>query len=163
MKKIILLVLIFVSFIFAGCVSDPPVYLFDSDELITNTVKIELVECVNDNPEIIKVDDDTITSFDYNSANVLDKLDNIEFENFIIRLSTIRFHIDNRSVNKPIGKTLILHQKSGNMIVLSCTSIESVGYSFVSEFDSNNNYIAHIARFAERPLFELLINEYFDY
>ena len=34
----------------------------------------------------------------------------------IKKLSNITFHKENYSVNKPIGKTLILHQKNGDMI-----------------------------------------------
>lgn len=47
------------------------------------------------------------------------------------------------------------------MLVLSCTLIDGICYSFVSKFDSNNNYITHIARFADRPQFESLLDAYF--
>ena len=57
--------------------------------------------------------------------------------------------------------TSILHQKNGDMLVLSCTLIDGICYSFVSKFDSNNNYITHIARFADRPQFESLLDAYF--
>lgn len=159
MKKSISIFMVFLLIVLTGC--EPPAYYFDSNDLIANTVKIELLSCKNNNPGMIEVDENNIPSFDYNDVETIDSLDHNQFESFIIELSTIRFHIYNHSVNKPIGRTLILHQKNGDMIVLSCTLINDVSYSFISKFDSNNNYITHIAFFADRPSFETLLNTYF--
>lgn len=163
MRKFILvfMIIVLLPIVLTGC--DPATYYFDSNALIANTIKIELVECKNDKPEMIEVNEENITSFDYNNVELLDSLDKSQFESFIMELSSIAFHLENFSVNKPIGKTLVLHQKNGDMIVLSCTLIDDLGYSFVSKFDSNNNYIAHIAYFADRPQFESLLNAYFVY
>ena len=158
-KFILVFIVLSVSIVLKGC--DPATYYFDADVLISNTIKIELVECKNDDPELIEINEKNITSFDYDNVELIDSLDNSQFESFIKKLSNITFHKENYSVNKPIGKTLILHQKNGDMIVLSCTLIDGTGYSFVSEFDLDNNYITHIARFADRPQFELLLNTYF--
>ena len=161
MRKFILgfIVIVLFSIVLTGC--DPATYYFDADVLISNTIKIELVECKNDKPELIEINEKKITSFDYDNVEVIDSLDYSQFESFITKLSSITFHKENYSVNKPIGRTLILHQKNGDMIVLSCTVIDGIGYSFVSKFDSNNNYITHIAKFADRPQFESLLNTYF--
>lgn len=161
MRKFILIIMVLVSIFLTGCVSDPETYYFNSTDLIDDIIKIELVECQNDNPVKIKVDANNTPSFDYYNVELIDSLDNGQFESFIIKLSCITFHKESYSVNKPIGKTLVLHQKNGDMIVLSCTIIDDRGYSFASKFDSNCNYIAHIAYFADRPKFESLLNEYF--
>lgn len=162
MKKfnLVIVIMVFVSMFLTGC--DPETYYFDSTELIDNTIKIELVECQNDNPERIEVSEDNTPSFDYDNVELVDNLDDSHFESFIIELSSITFHIENYSANKPLGKTLILHQKNGDMIVLSCTKVGDIGYSFASKFDSNSNFITHIANFADRPKFEALLNEYFE-
>lgn len=113
MRKFILvsIILILVSTVITGC--DPATYYFDADVLISNTIKIELVECKNDKPELIEINEKNFTSFDYDNVELIDSLDNSQFESFIMKLSSITFHIRNYSVNKPIGRTLILHQKMG--------------------------------------------------
>lgn len=161
MRKYILSFVLLFSIFLTGCVSDPKTYYFNSDKLIVDTTKIELVECKNDKLEMIEINEKNITSFDYDNVELIDNLDKSQFESFIIKLSSITFHKENYSANKPIGKTLILHQKNGDMIVLSCTLIDGKGYSFASKFDSSCNFISHIARFADRPQFELLLNTYF--
>ena len=161
MRKYILTSIILTLIVLTGCVSDPVTYYFDSDDLIANTVKIELVECENEKPQMIEINEKNTTNFDYNTVEVIDDLDHRQFESFIVKLSSITFHKENFSVNKPIGKALILHQKNGDMLVLSCTLIDGICYSFISKFDSNNNYITHIARFADRPQFESLLDAYF--
>lgn len=161
MKKFILVIILMVSIFLTGCVSDPETYYFAAADLIANTIKIELVECKNEKLEMIEVNEKSITNFDYNEVEPIDNLDNSQFESFIIELSSITFHKRNYSANKPIGKTLVLHQKNGDMIVLSCTLVDGRGYGFASKFDSNCNYITHIAYFADRPKFESLLNEYF--
>ena len=154
MRKCILTFIILTLIVLTGCVSDPATYYFDSDDLIANTVKIE-------KPEMIEINEKNTTNFDYNTVEVIGDLDHRQFESFIVKLSSITFHKENFSVNKPIGKALILHQKNGDMLVLSCTLIDGICYSFVSKFDSNNNYITHIAKFADRPQFESLLDAYF--
>ena len=163
MRKCILTFIILTLIVLTGCVSDPATYYFDSDDLIANTAKIELVECENEKPQMIEINEKNTTNFDYNTVEVIDDLDHRQFESFIVKLSSITFHKENFSVNKPIGKALILHQKNGDMLVLSCTLIGGICYSFVSKFDSNNNYITHIARFADRSQFESLLDAYFDF
>lgn len=116
MKKFILVIILMVSIFLTGCVSDPETYYFDAADLIANTIKIELVECKNEKLEMIEVNEKSITNFDYNEVEPIDNLDNSQFESFIIELSSITFHKRNYSANKPIGKTLVLHQKNGDMI-----------------------------------------------
>ena len=89
--------------------------------IIANTVKVELVECENEKPQMIEINEKNTTNFDYNTVEVIDDLDHRQFESFI----------------------------------------DGICYSFVSKFDSNNNYITHIARFADRPQFESLLDAYF--
>lgn len=64
MRKCILIFIILNLIVLTGCVSDPATYYFDSDDLIANTVKIELVECENEKPEIIEINGKNTTNFD---------------------------------------------------------------------------------------------------
>lgn len=59
--------------VLTGCASDPATYYFDSDDLIANTVKIELVECENEKPEMIEINEKNTTKFDYNTVGVIDE------------------------------------------------------------------------------------------
>lgn len=56
--------------------TDPPTYYFDSDELLIEVIKIELVECINENPQIITVNDGSVPKFDVNSIKLIDELPN---------------------------------------------------------------------------------------
>lgn len=160
MKKYLWALIVLLSFFFVGC--DPATYHFDADALIADTVKIELAECENDDPEEFFIDEDHIPSFDYGNAKIIDSLDPGQFESFIVGLAAITFHIEeDYSANMPIGRTLILHQSNGDMIVLSCNGFDGEYYSFASLFDSNSHFIAHIANFADAPSFDELLNAYF--
>lgn len=99
MRKCILTFIILTLIVLTGCVSDPVTYYFDSDDLIANTVKIELVECENEKPEMIEINEKNTTNFDYNTVEVIDDLDHRQFESFIVKLSSITFHKENFSVN----------------------------------------------------------------
>lgn len=161
MKHLFFIIIIILSFTLYGCVSDPNTYYFDSSILITDTLEIELVFYQNDSPKMITVSDNKFPSFIYENSTSLEMLDTSLLDSFILELSTITFHDQNESANSPVGNTLVLHQSNGDMLIISCSLIEGIAYSFVSRFDSNNNYIEHIASFADRPKFKRLLMKYF--
>lgn len=162
MKKLILFITLLFTLTLFGCVSDPNTYYFDSNILLNNTMKIDLVYYQNDAPEMIVVDQSDFPNFEFGSSTVIETLDSSLLESFILELSLITFHIQNKSSNSPVGNTLILHQTNGNMIVISCTLIDGTAYSFVSTFDSDSHFIEHIARFADRPKFDEMLQKYFN-
>lgn len=145
-----------------GCVTDPATYYFDADELKGDVIKIELLSLVNEKPKQVTVHDDTILSFNRNDAILVKELDTDEIKSFIEDLSTITFHIGNKSVNSPLGYTIVIYMKNQEIIVLSCTIVDGVGYSMVSQFTDRESFIKHIAQFADEPKFRRLIEKYFD-
>ncbi len=145
-----------------GCVSDPPTYHFDSDELLGEVTKIELVECINDNPQMIIVNDDSVPKFDVNSIKLIEKLPNDKMDDFIADLSTITFHKENDSVNSPTGYAVLLYNDKDEIIVISCTLLKNCGYSMVAKFSIDGKFIEHIARFADEPKYRSMLATYFN-
>jgi hypothetical protein len=162
MKKIYLIFLIAILVSLAGCVTDPPTYYFNADELIENVIKIELVNFANENPKQIIVDDDTILVINIIDAILVDELDNDKINDFIDDLATITFHVENKSVNSPLGHTVIIYLKNQEIIVLSCTVVDGLAYSMAAVFTLEGSFIRHIARFADEPKFRKILEKYFE-
>ncbi len=142
---------------------DPASYRFDYEYIVDNVVKIELVECENDNPKNIHVDSNTILKFNYNEIKKIKQLDASKFNGFIDELSKVTFHLENRSVNAPVGFAVLIHLKNNETIVLSCTNIGGTGYSMVAKFSSNCDFIKHIAYFADKHSYDEIVKKYFNY
>lgn len=163
MKKIYFLFLIIIYMIsIIGCVVDPPTYYFNSDELIDTVTKIELVSFVNDNPKQVTVNEDTILSFNMTNATLVKELENDKIKHFIDDLSAITFHINNESVDSPIGYAVIIYIGNQEIIVLSCTIVNDIGYSMVASFTEEGSFIKHIASFADEPKFRKFLEKYFN-
>ena len=163
MKKATILI-IFCLFILllTGCVIDPPTYYFDSDELLREVIKIELVECTNENPQIITVNDGSVPKFDVNSIKLIDELPNDKMDDFIADLSTITFHRENESVDSPTGYAVLIYNDKDEIIVISCTVLNNYGYSMVAKFSIDGKFIEHIARFADEPKYRNMLETYFN-
>lgn len=163
MKKIYLIFFTTImTMILVGCVTDPPTYYFNAEELIETVIKIEIVDFVNLKPEIVIVDDNTKPSINMANASFIKKLHNEKLNKFIEELSTITFHIKNKSVNSPLGYTVIMYMKNQEMIVLSCTVVDGLGYSMNAVFTTEGEFVKHIANFADEPKFRKLLEKYFD-
>lgn len=162
MKKIYCILLISIVMSLVGCVTDPPTYYFNAEELIENVIRIELVNFVNEKPEQVIVNDDTTLSFNMVNATLIKELDNEKIKDFIDDLSTITFHIENKSVNSPLGYTIIIYMENQETIVLSCTVVDGLAYSMVAVFTVDGSFIEHIAKFADEPKFRKVLERYFD-
>lgn len=163
MKKIYLIFFATIMMMsLAGCVTDPPTYYFNAAELIGNVIKIELVDFVNEKPEIVIVDDSTIPSINMADATLIKELNNEKVNSFIEDLSTITFHVENKSVNSPLGYTVIMYMKNQEIVVLSCTVVDGLGYSMVAVFTVEGEFVEHIANFADEPKFRKVLEKYFD-
>lgn len=145
-----------------GCVTDPSTYYFNADELKDNVIRIELFSLVNEEPKQVIVNDDTILRFNKINATLIKELENNEIKDFIDDLSTITFHIENKSVNSPLGYTIVIYLENQEIIVLSCTVVNGVAYSMVATFTLEGSFIKHIARFADEPKFRKIVEKYFD-
>ena len=161
MKKTYCIFLIVICLL-TGCAVDPPTYHFDASDLKEKATKIVLVECENDNPEWIEIDEDTFPSFDVASVKLVKELPEDKMENFIDGLSTITFHIENESVNSPIGYAVLIYTSEQNVIVLSSTTLSNRAYSIAATFTIEGNFVNLIARFADRSSFTRLVEECFE-
>ena len=121
-----------------------------------------MVEYKNEDYKIVDASKDGL-KFDPEKVVKVETLNNEKVENFLGDFEKIIFHIENESVNEPIGYCLLWHLKNGNFIVFSSTMIKGDrAYSMVAEFDSDNNFVVHHARFAARPHFEDVLDDYFE-
>lgn len=57
-----------------------------------------------------------------------------KINDFVNELSTIRFHIDNRSVNSPVGYAVLIHVQNKEIIAYILVAI--YGYYNISEYDN---------------------------
>ena len=161
MKKTnILIICCLIILLLTGC--DPGIYYFDSDELLEEVTKIELVECVNENPKMITVSDGSVPKFDVNSIKLIVELSNDKVDDFIADLSTIRFHHENESVDSPTGYAVLIYNDKDEIIVISCTILNNYGYSMVAKFSIDGKFVEHIARFAEGSKYRNLLEKYFN-
>lgn len=159
MKKLYAVLLIIIVLL-SGC--DPGCYYFDADEIADQAVKIQLVICENPSPQKIIVKEDTVLYFDVEDAEIVETLENEKIEEFAKDLSTVTFHIENESVNAPIGYAVLIHMQNQEIIVLSCTTINGVGYGMAAAFSIDGNFLRHIACFADAPKFRRILAKYFE-
>ena len=154
---------LFIIVLLSGCVSDPATYYFDANNIINQATQIQLVVCENDNPININVEEDTILFFDIDNIRIIETLETEKIDEFAYELSSITFHIEMKSVNSPVGYTIIIYMENRELIVLSCTVIGGIGYGMAAIFLNDGTFVRHIAQFADRPKFKRLLNNYFDF
>ena len=145
MKKIcsILLIIIIIIISLCGCASDPATYYFSKNAYINEIESIELVKYNNEAFEMVDASKETL-KFDYEKVETLETLDVNKIDAFLEDFEEIVFHVENDSVNEPVGYCLLWYLKNGNFIVFSCTLIKKDrGYSMVAEFDSTGKFIQH--------------------
>ena len=148
MKK----VLSFVCFLFCllflvSC--DPAMNHIDSDELIANTVKIELYDYENENPKLLRINGKEKPKFDFNKATLIATLDESHFEDILNDIAEDDYLLFGTALNEPMGKTLVLHQNNGSMIVLfGCVYTnekdKTYYYGDCYVFDENGTFVEHI-------------------
>lgn len=161
MKKICFILLIIIMTSLVGCATDPPTYYFNPDEILEKVIKIELVYSVNENPREVIIDGNTTLSFNMGNTTFIKELDKDKIEDFVNELSTVTFHIENKSVNSPLGDTIIIYMENQEIIVLSCTVVNGIAYGMVSVFNLEGSFINHIAKFADEPKFRKVVEKYF--
>ena len=169
MKKLTLLALIIVCvftclFSFVSC--DPATIRLDTDELLANTVKIELVNYENEEPKLIQnLDGKKKPSFDFNKVTLIETLDDSKIEDVIKDLGNYGYLYGGRTLNEPIDKTLILYQSNGDMLVFfGCIYTNERGSTYYHDgcimFDKNGKYIEYIGDFGYAGM-EEIISKYF--
>ena len=169
MKKATALFLVLVCaltcmLVFTGC--DPTTSILDTDELLANTVKIELVNYKNENPELIfNLDGKKKPTLDFNKITLIATLEESKIQNVVKDLGDYGYLYWDRTWNEPIGKTLILYQSNGDMLVLyGCIYEDGKGKtSYPSAcimFDKDGKYIEYIGDFGYAGM-EEVISKYF--
>ena len=164
MKKIIssilLLFCVFSCLIcFISC--DPVTSELDVDKLITDTVKIELVDYENENPKLIyNLDGKEKPTFDFNKATLTSTLDDSKIEDVVNDLGNYGYLYWGRTWNEPIGETLILYQSNGDIFVLyGCIYEDKKGRTFYPGacimFDRDGKYIEYIGDFGYAGMDEI--------
>ncbi len=153
---------LFIIVLLSGCVSDPATYYFDASNIINQATQIQLVVCENDNPTNINVEEDTILFFDIDNIRIIETLETEKIDEFAYELSSITFHIEMKSVNSPVGYTIIIYMENQELIVLSCTVIGGIAYGMAAIFLNDGTFVRHIAQFADEPKFKRLLSNYFD-
>ena len=88
-------------------------------------------------------------------------LETEKIDEFANELSSIVFHKEMESVNSPVGYTVIIYMQNQELIVLSCTIINKIGYGMAAVFLNDGTFVKHIARFADEPRFKRLLSKYF--
>ena len=148
MKKALIVVLILTCLLgLVGC--DPGVNNLYKDELLANTVKIELFHYENKNPKLLRTSAREKPSFDFNKATLIATLDETHFEDIINDVTQIDYFVFGTALNEPMGKTLVLYQNNGNIIVLyGCVYTNEKNKTFYYGdcyiFDENGVFVEYI-------------------
>ena len=130
MKRALIIVLL-LTFLFWGVGCDPGWNYLYKDELVENTVKIQLFDYENETPKILRLSGNKKPHFDFNKTNLIDTLDEAYFDNVLNDVSGYRYLDFGTALNEPMGKTLVLYQSNGNMIVLfGCAYTTAKGENF---------------------------------
>ena len=146
MKKTLSIALVFVCLLaLVSC--DPGINSVSKEDLLENTVKIELYDYANESPMIIRLNSKQ-PSFDFNKATLIATLDESHFDGIISDMAEQEYLDFGTALNEPMGKTLVLHQKNGNMIVLfGCIykkQNRTYYYGDCSEFDKNGVFVKYV-------------------
>ena len=161
-KRIVMITCLCLFILLNGCVSDPPTYFFEYEKLKGQIASVELINYEIDNPEIIK-DASEVMPFDFNKEEVIETLDADKIDDFAIDLSEMRFLINWKSADAPVGICIKITCANSEFIIISWTLIHDDGYCFVEIFNSQGDLIKHIGWVENRKDYVALVNKYFEY
>ena len=166
MKKGFVIVLVLACLL--GLVACDPGHIhIDEQELLHNTVKIELYNYENTSPKHIPLrKNSSIPNFDFNKATLIAALEDSRFEDVITDIADQIFMAYAKTLNEPIGKTIVLYQANGNMVVIfGCTYENSIGikryYGQGSIYDENGVFVEYIG-VIHSDYVDYLESEYFE-
>lgn len=150
MKRIVTILLVLTCMLgLVGC--DPGWDEIDGDELLEHTVKIELYDYENTKPKLLKRNRKKKPVFDFDKATFIAELEESRFEDLIMDMDGYECLLYGTALIEPIGKTLVLYQDNGNMVVLfSCVYKKehkaTKYYGECNVFNENGVFIEHIGR-----------------
>ena len=148
MKKVLIIVLM-LTFLLGMVSCDPGTNYLDKTELFENTVKIELFDYENENPKLLRLSGKKKPCFDFNKATLIATLDESHFEDILSEIARYDYLNFGTALNEPMGKTLVLYQSNGNMIVLfGCIYTNEKDTTFYYgdcyEFNENGVFVKYI-------------------
>ncbi len=150
MKRTLIMVSVLICMLgLVGC--DPGTNRVDGEELVKNTVKIELYNYENASPKLHSLNGKKMPSFDFSKATLISALDESHFEEVIKDIAEQDCLVFGKALIEPIGKTMILYQENGNMVVLfGCVYKNGKKltkyYGECNVFDENGQFLEHIGR-----------------
>ena len=152
MKKI-WIVLFALTCILGLTACDPGTNRVDSEEILSNIEKIELFNYENTSPKLLRIKGKRKPIFDFSKATLIATLDDSHFEDVLEDISQQELLIYGNTLNEPIGKTLVIYQNDGNMMVLfGCVYQQERGgkkyYGECNIYDENGLFVEHIGRIA---------------
>lgn len=148
MKKALIFILALICLLgLVGC--DPGRKTLDGNDLLENTTKIELFYYENTNPKHINLYGKKTPTFDFSKATFIATLDDALFEDVVKDIAQQECLVFPNVLSEPIGKTIILYQENGNMVVLfSCIykkeNARTTHYGGCYVFDENGVFVEHI-------------------
>lgn len=148
MKRALIIVFAFACLLgLVGC--DPGTNTIDGEELLKNTVKIELVSYENTDPQLFILNSKKTPAFDFSKTTFIAELDETYFEDVIKDIAEQECLVFRKALNEPIGKTMILYQENGDMVVLfSCVYKNGKKptryFGECNIFDENGRFLEHI-------------------
>ena len=150
-------------FSLVGC--DPGCKSLNKEELLANTVRIELVDYANENPKMVRINGRKKPRFEFNKVTFIAALDESYYEDLLVELSEYSYLVFGSALNEPLGKTLVLYQSNGNMIVLfGCVYTngkDTYYYGDCNVYDSNGVFVEHIGD-VYYQFFEMIEFKYFQ-
>ena len=160
-KRIVMITCLCLFVLLNGCVSDPPTYFFEYENLKGQIASVELIHYENDNPEIIK-DASNVLPFDFTKMEVIETLAADKIDDFVTDLSETGFMDYSSFAKEPVGICIKITYKDGKFIIITSTLMD-VAYGIVEVFDSNGYPIEYIGEPRDRDEYVALVNKYFEH
>lgn len=167
MKRFVCMILVTILLLssISLCACEPEVWGYRTEELLNNVVKVELVHFPEiENPIRHKRKLENVKSINFNDATLVEELDPTLYPDFFKKLCEVPFGKDfYYSVDYPIGYTLLMHQKNGDIILISTYESTSDGcYGMHAKFDENGNFIEQYNSFHTVIIYYRVILQFFD-
>ena len=165
MKKALVILLVLICFLgLVGC--DPGTNHLDKKQLLQNTTKIELYQYENENPKLIRIGARKKPVFDFNKATLIATLDDSHVKEVVEDIAKHEMLVFGRTLNEPIGKTMVLHQSNGNMLVMyGCIykkeNSPTKYYGMCDLFDENGTFVEYLGDI-DSSYVNLLESKYFE-
>lgn len=165
MKKVWIIVFTLICLLgLNGC--DPGSNQIDVNEILNNTEKIELFQYKNTKPKLLRPSKWKTPVFNFSNATLLATLDDSYIEDVVKDIAGEELLVFGKVLNEPIGKTMVLYQSDGNMLVLfGCLYKNEKGgtryYGQCILFDENGKYIEYLGNI-DHDYVDKLALKYFD-